>query len=49
MSDSTKGYNKTLYLAKTNLPHLDLEIDVTGSAQPLPNVETNLLKQRFRW
>ena len=44
MSDSTKGYNKILYLAKTNLPHLDLEIDVPGSAQPLPNVETNLRK-----
>ena len=49
MSGSTKGYNKTLYLAKTNLPHLDLEINVPGSGQPLPNVETNLRKQRFGW
>ena len=49
MSDFTKGYNKTLYFAKTNFPHLDLEINVPGSAQSLPNVEANLWKQRFGW
>ena len=42
MSDPTKDYNKTLCFAKTNLSHLDLELNVPGSTQPLPNVETNL-------
>ena len=42
MSDPTKDYNKTLYFAKINLSHLDLEFNVLGSTQPLPNVETNI-------
>ena len=41
MSDPTKDYNKTLCFAKPN-SHLDLELNVPGSTQPLPNVETNL-------
>ena len=39
--DPNKDYNKTLYFAKTNLSHLDLVLNVPGSTQPLPTVETN--------
>ena len=36
-----KDYKKTLYFAKTNLSHLDLVLNVPGSTQPLPTVETS--------
>ena len=36
-----KDYNKTLYFAKRNLSYSDLVLNVPGSAQPLPTVETN--------
>ena len=41
MPDENKDYNKTLYFAKTNLSHLDLVLNVPGSTQPLPTVETS--------
>ena len=41
MSDPNKDYNKTLYFANTNLSHLDLVLNVPGSNELLPNVETS--------
>ena len=41
MRDPNKDCNKTLYFAKTNLSHLDLALNVPGSTQPLPTVETS--------
>ena len=41
MSDPNKDYNKTFYFAKTTLSHLDLVLNVPGSTQPLPAVETS--------
>ena len=40
MNDPNKDYNKNLYFAKTNLSLLDLVLNVPGSTQPLPTVET---------
>ena len=40
MSDPSKDYNKTLYFAKTNLPLIDLVLNMPGLTKPLAIVET---------
>ena len=48
MSDPNKDYSKTLYFAKTNLSHLDIVLNIPGSTQPLPTVETSPRVENIR-